>query len=118
MSAARILTSNQSFGSWATVFGDRIIATAILDRVLHHAITINIRSNSYRRSRGVGEFSMTAPGGNWVTVDTPRVPADDLRPAGMAEAVIGHPVVPHGLILDPLAAPGAPGHVIYCGGPV
>ena len=43
-----ILTSNQSFGSWGEVFGDRVIATAILDRVLHHAITINIRGNSYR----------------------------------------------------------------------
>jgi DNA replication protein DnaC len=39
-----ILTSNQSFGAWGEVF----IATAILDRVLHHAITINIRGNSYR----------------------------------------------------------------------
>ena len=43
-----ILTSNQSFGAWAEVFGDRVIATAILDRVLHHAITVNIRGNSYR----------------------------------------------------------------------
>jgi DNA replication protein DnaC len=43
-----ILTSNQSFGSWGEVFGDRIIATAILDRLLHHAITISIRGNSYR----------------------------------------------------------------------
>jgi len=43
-----ILTSNQSFGSWGDVFGDRIIAAAILDRVLHHAITVNIRGNSYR----------------------------------------------------------------------
>jgi DNA replication protein DnaC len=43
-----VLTSNQSFGSWGEVFGDRVIATAILDRVLHHAITINIRGNSYR----------------------------------------------------------------------
>ena len=43
-----ILTSNQSFGSWGEVFGDRVIATATLDRVLHHAITINIRGNSYR----------------------------------------------------------------------
>jgi hypothetical protein len=43
-----ILTSNQSFGSWGEVFGDRIIATAILDRILHHAITLNIRGNSYQ----------------------------------------------------------------------
>ncbi len=43
-----ILTSNQGFGSWGEVFGDRVIATAILDRILHHAVTINIRGNSYR----------------------------------------------------------------------
>ena len=43
-----ILTSNQSFGAWGDVFGDRVIATAILDRVLHHAVTVNIRGNSYR----------------------------------------------------------------------
>jgi DNA replication protein DnaC len=43
-----ILTSNQSFGSWGDVFGDRVIAAAILDRLLHHAITVNIRGNSYR----------------------------------------------------------------------
>src|SRR6266436_6280959 len=41
-----ILTCNQSFGSWGEVFGDRIIATAILDRILHHAIPLNIRGNS------------------------------------------------------------------------
>ncbi len=43
-----ILTSHQSFGNWAEVFGDRVIAAAILDRVLHHATTISIRGNSYR----------------------------------------------------------------------
>ena len=43
-----VLTSNQSFSAWGDVFGDRIIATAILDRLLHHAVTLNIRGNSYR----------------------------------------------------------------------
>jgi DNA replication protein DnaC len=43
-----ILTSNQSFAAWGDVFGDRVIATAILDRLLHHAVTMNIRGNSYR----------------------------------------------------------------------
>ena len=43
-----ILTSNQSFAAWGDVFGDRVIATAILDRLLHHAVTLNIRGNSYR----------------------------------------------------------------------
>ncbi|MDC8451054.1 MAG: ATP-binding protein, partial [Nitrospira sp.] len=35
-------------GAWGEIFGDRVLATAILDRVLHHAITINIRGHSYR----------------------------------------------------------------------
>jgi len=43
-----ILTSNQTFGSWGEVFGDRVIASAILDRVLHHSITVNIKGDSYR----------------------------------------------------------------------
>ncbi len=43
-----VLTSNQSFGSWGDVFGDRVIASAILDRVLHHSVTVNIKGDSYR----------------------------------------------------------------------
>jgi len=43
-----ILTSNKSYGEWGSIFGDPIIATAILDRLLHHSTTINIRGDSYR----------------------------------------------------------------------
>lgn len=43
-----ILTSNQSFSNWGEVFGDQVIATAILDRILHHCVTVNIRGDSYR----------------------------------------------------------------------
>jgi DNA replication protein DnaC len=43
-----ILTSNKSYGEWGSIFGDPIIATAILDRLLHHATTVNIRGESYR----------------------------------------------------------------------
>src|SRR5437016_2610690 len=43
-----ILTSNKSYGEWGSIFGDSIIATAILDRLLHHSTTINIRGESYR----------------------------------------------------------------------
>ena len=43
-----ILTSNKSYGDWGAIFGDPIIATAILDRLLHHSTTINIRGESYR----------------------------------------------------------------------
>jgi DNA replication protein DnaC len=45
---AILLTSNQSLGAWGEVFGDPVIATAILDRLLHHSITINIKGDSYR----------------------------------------------------------------------
>lgn len=45
---AMVLTSNQAFSNWGEVFGDQIIATAILDRVLHHSTTINIKGESFR----------------------------------------------------------------------
>jgi DNA replication protein DnaC len=43
-----ILTSNKSYSDWGGIFGDAIIATAILDRLLHHSTTVNIRGESYR----------------------------------------------------------------------
>jgi DNA replication protein DnaC len=43
-----ILTSNKSYRDWGTIFGDPIIATAILDRLLHHSTTVNLRGDSYR----------------------------------------------------------------------
>ena len=46
-----ILTSNKSFGAWGEVFGDRVIATAILDRLLHHSTIVNIKGESYQIGR-------------------------------------------------------------------
>jgi len=43
-----ILTSNKGFGEWGELMGDPVLATAVLDRLLHHAHIINIRGNSYR----------------------------------------------------------------------
>ncbi|WP_082210465.1 ATP-binding protein [Desulforamulus hydrothermalis] len=43
-----LLTSNKSFGEWGELMGDPILATAILDRLLHHSHIVNIRGNSYR----------------------------------------------------------------------
>jgi DNA replication protein DnaC len=43
-----ILTSNKSFGDWGSIFGDTVMATAILDRLMHHSVVINIRGESYR----------------------------------------------------------------------
>jgi DNA replication protein DnaC len=46
--AACFLTSNRSIGEWGTVFGDPVVATAILDRLLHHSHVVTIRGDSHR----------------------------------------------------------------------
>jgi len=46
--ASLIITSNKSFTDWGEIFGDQVLATAILDRLLHHSTVINIKGESYR----------------------------------------------------------------------
>jgi DNA replication protein DnaC len=43
-----VLTSNRGFGDWGQVLADQVIASAILDRLLHHATVVNIKGQSYR----------------------------------------------------------------------
>ena len=43
-----IYTSNKSFSEWGEVLGDQVMASAVLDRILHHCVVINIRGDSYR----------------------------------------------------------------------
>lgn len=43
-----ILTSNKFFSDWGELMSDTVIATALLDRLLHHAHVINIRGDTYR----------------------------------------------------------------------
>ena len=43
-----LVTSNRAWASGATVFGDPVVATAILDRLLHHSHVLTIRGDSYR----------------------------------------------------------------------
>lgn len=43
-----ILTSNKTFSEWGQVFGDEVLATAILDRLLHHCDVVAINGPSYR----------------------------------------------------------------------
>jgi len=59
-----ILTSNKSYGAWGEIFGDSVLATAILDRLLHHSTTINIKGESYRikEKKKAGFFKLE--GGN------------------------------------------------------
>lgn len=63
-SGSMILTSNKGFGDWADLMGDTALATAILDRLLHHAHVVNIRGDSYRmkdRRKAGGLFTTVPP---------------------------------------------------------
>ncbi|EAQ0500221.1 AAA family ATPase [Salmonella enterica] len=55
--ASIVLTSNKGFADWGEMFGDNVLATAILDRLLHHSTTLNIKGESYllkeKRKAGV-----------------------------------------------------------------
>jgi len=46
--ASTIITSNKAFADWTELFHDQVAVTAILDRLLHHSVVINIKGNSFR----------------------------------------------------------------------
>ncbi len=46
--ASLIITSNKSFLDWGEIFNDPVLATAVLDRLLHYSTTLNIKGESYR----------------------------------------------------------------------
>jgi DNA replication protein DnaC len=43
-----LITTNQNVSQWGTIFGDDVLAAAILDRLLHHSHTLVIQGESYR----------------------------------------------------------------------
>ena len=83
--ASLIVTSNKSFLDWGEVFNDHVLATAILDRLLHHATTLNVKGESYRlkdkrRAGVVGPARRVEEGGK------PSL----RRPAAVDAAVVEH----------------------------
>ena len=51
--ASIILTSNLAFSGWGSVFGDQVVAAAMIDRIVHHADVLTLKGASYRlRGRG------------------------------------------------------------------
>jgi DNA replication protein DnaC len=46
--ASLIVTSNKPFGAWGEIFGDEVTATAMIDRVVHHAEILSLKGDSYR----------------------------------------------------------------------
>jgi DNA replication protein DnaC len=53
--ASVIVTSNKPFGRWGEVFGDPVVAAAMIDRLVHHAEVVSLKGDSYRlRNRDLG----------------------------------------------------------------
>ena len=46
--ASTVLTSNKGFEEWGEIFGDDVMAAALIDRLVHHCHLVTIRGNSYR----------------------------------------------------------------------
>jgi DNA replication protein DnaC len=85
-----LVTSNRSIGEWGEVFGDPVVATAILDRLLHHSHVVTIRGESYRlrekrRAGLVGNAGSGARrGGGGAPVQSPSGLLSGLAPAAPA----------------------------------
>ena len=55
-----IITSNKNFGEWGEILCDDVLASAVLDRILHHCTVVNIKGDGYRiryRARKMSEGS-------------------------------------------------------------
>jgi DNA replication protein DnaC len=68
--ASTVLTSNKSFEEWGEVFGDDIMASAVIDRLVHHCHIVNIRGNSYRMRQHADLLRLLTP-----TTSRPAPPA-------------------------------------------
>lgn len=85
---AMILTSNRGFAEWGEVFGDPVVATALLDRLLHHAVVIQIEGSSYRMREHAALIPENVRTG---AVFNPPPPKRRTRPPGK-----GYPDPQHG----------------------
>jgi DNA replication protein DnaC len=71
--AATVLTSNKGFDEWGEVFGDEVMASALIDRLVHHCHIVNIRGNSYRmRQHAALAASLRSPGADPRPTPKPR----------------------------------------------
>jgi DNA replication protein DnaC len=56
--ASVVVTSNKPFGRWGEVFGDPVVAAAMIDRLVHHAEVVNLKGDSYRlKDRDMGRMT-------------------------------------------------------------
>lgn len=82
---AMILTSNRGFAEWGEIFGSPVVATALLDRLLHHAIVIQIDGSSYRLRRHADLLPERVRSTGIITPPAPSEPRRRGRPPGGAE---------------------------------
>jgi hypothetical protein len=73
-----ILTSNRDFGEWGDILGDQVVATVLLDRLLHHAQVVQIEGSSYR----VREHAALVPENLWGKYAATRTPEQPHRGRG------------------------------------
>ncbi|MGC5015127.1 IS21-like element helper ATPase IstB [Streptosporangium sp. DT93] len=60
--ASLVVTSNKPFGRWGEVFGDDVVAAAMIDRLVHHAEVISLKGDSYRlKNRDLGRVPAANP---------------------------------------------------------
>ena len=53
--ASMIVSSNKAFSAWGEIFGDEVVAAAMIDRLIHHAEILALKGDSYRlKGRDVG----------------------------------------------------------------
>ena len=69
--AATVLTSNKSFDEWGEIFGDEVMATALIDRLVHHCHIVNIRGNSYRLKNHAELYNARRSGASAATTKRP-----------------------------------------------
>ena len=81
---AMILTSNRGFAEWGEVFGDPVVATALLDRLLHHAVVVQIEGSSYRLRQHADLLAQPRHPGQATTIEPP--PRRRGRPPKVAAA--------------------------------
>ena len=63
--ASLIVTSNKPFGRWGEVFGDDVVAAAMIDRLVHHADVVALKGDSYRlKDRDLGRVPTTTTDDN------------------------------------------------------
>ena len=81
-SGSLIITSNQSFSEWDSIFPDEMMTVAAIDRLVHHADLIEVRSESYRRKEAMRQMGQEQAA---MMANTPPLPDTPATPEQQTE---------------------------------